>query len=296
MAVPAPVIQVIRERLGLALEASTAQPAGGGCINEACRISDAGGQPYFIKLNRADSLDMFEAERDGLAELARAQAVRVPLAHLAAVAGDHAFLLLEYLELRGPDAKAGARLGEELAALHRHRAERFGWLRDNTIGSTPQPNAWSEDWLQFFARRRLGYQLELVAADGHAGALAGRGERLLERLPGFFDGYAPLPSLLHGDLWGGNWAALPSGEPVLFDPAVYYGDREADIAMTRRFGGFPPAFYAAYEQAWPLDPGFRVREDLYNLYHVLNHLHLFGGHYLSQATGLMDRLLAQVRG
>jgi len=296
MAVPAPVIEVIRERLGLALEISTAEHAGGGCINEACSIRDAAGGRYFIKLNRADHLDMFEAERAGLDELACARAVRVPRAHLAGAAGDHAFLLLEHLELRGPDSAAGARLGERLAVLHRHGAERFGWSRNNTIGSTPQLNAWSDDWLQFFARRRLGYQLELAAADGHAAALAGRGERLLERVPGFFDDYRPVPSLLHGDLWGGNWAALLSGEPVLFDPAVYYGDREADLAMTRRFGGFPPAFYAAYEHAWPLDPGFDVRQDLYNLYHVLNHLHLFGGHYLSEALGLMDRLLAEVRG
>ncbi len=149
-----------------------------------------------------------------------------------------------------------------------------------------------DDWPRFFAERRLGFQLELAARRGHGGRLVERGSRVCERVETFFDGYRPPASLLHGDLWGGNWATDASGEPMIFDPAVYYGDREADLAMTRLFGGFGRAFYSAYEHAWPLDPGAAARVSLYNLYHVLNHLNLFGGGYRAQADAMIDRLLA----
>jgi fructosamine-3-kinase len=178
-----------------------------------------------------------------------------------------------------------------LAALHRIEGNRFGWWRGNHIGATPQPNDPSPDWPDFWRQRRLGFQLDLAARQGHRGRLQGLGERLLERLPALLD-HRPRPSLLHGDLWGGNLAYDPDGRPVVFDPAVYHGDREADLAMTELFGGFPSRFYAAYQAAWPLDPAYRVRKVLYNLYHVLNHLNLFGGGYLTQAEGMMQRLLA----
>jgi len=183
-------------------------------------------------------------------------------------------------------------LGRQLAALHRVTHTRFGWHRDNTIGSTPQINTQKNDWVTFYREQRLRYQLELAAENGYGGSLQRRGEQLLERLPAFFISYRPRPSLLHGDLWGGNHAALTDGTPVIFDPAVYYGDREADLAMTELFGGFGSGFYSAYRAAWPLDPGYRVRKDLYNLYHVLNHLNLFGGGYRGQAEQMVDRLLA----
>jgi fructosamine-3-kinase len=183
-----------------------------------------------------------------------------------------------------------AALGEQLALQHRHQAAEYGWSRDNTIGSTPQLNGWSQDWLTFFRERRLRCQLQLAASKG-AAVLLLRGEMLLERLDGLFDGYRPVPSLLHGDLWGGNWAVDERGQPVIFDPATYYGDREADLAMTRLFGGFGIDFYRAYEANWPLHPGVRRRTVLYNLYHVLNHFNLFGGGYLAQAMSMMDSLL-----
>ena len=178
--------------------------------------------------------------------------------------------------------------------MHRYTSGKFGWTRDNTIGSTPQVNTQEADWVTFYAERRLRFQFELAAENGCAQGVQTQGETLLEKLPVFFTNYRPQASLLHGDLWGGNHAALRDGTPVIFDPAPYYGDREADLAMTELFGGFSARFYAAYRAAWPLDAGYAVRKDLYNLYHVLNHLNLFGGGYRGQAQDLIERLLSEV--
>lgn len=277
---------------GLGFHREPAAAVGGGCINECLRWETASG-PTFVKLAAAARLPMFEAEADGLRELAAAEAIRVP--QLLGVGSNdrHAFIVLEWLELGGESRRARHILGEQLARQHRVLAEKHGWHRDNTIGATPQHNEPCADWQRFFAERRLGFQLDLAARNGHRGPLIERGRRLCERLDDFFVNCRPAPSLLHGDLWGGNWAVTVSGEPVVFDPAVYYGDREADLAMTRLFGGFGPEFYAAYEAAWPLDPGAGTRVALYNLYHVLNHLNLFGGGYGTQALGMIDRLLAE---
>jgi protein-ribulosamine 3-kinase len=272
-----------------------ARPSGavhGGSINQCVRWeSDCG--TLFVKLGAASSLVMFEAEAEGLAELRRAGAIRVPDVRGCGICGDTAFLALEWIDFGSGSASSETRLGERLAHLHRVTASSFGWHRANTIGATPQANDWATDWPRFFAERRLGFQLGLAAKQGHGARLVDRGRRLCERIGWFFDdGYRPPASLLHGDLWGGNWATDTSGEPVIFDPAVYYGDREADLAMTRLFGGFGRAFYSAYEHAWPLDPGSGDRVTLYNLYHVLNHLNLFGGGYRAQAEEMIDRLLA----
>jgi len=148
------------------------------------------------------------------------------------------------------------------------------------------------DWIAFYRAWRLRPQFELARHNAAPRGLLRQGERLLERLEAFFPGYHPMPSLLHGDLWGGNHG-YADGVPVLFDPAVYYGDREVDLAMTELFGGYPADFYAAYREAWPLDPGYRVRKPLYNLYHVLNHFNLFGGGYAAQAEAMVRRLLAE---
>ncbi len=274
---------------GHAFHNRTAKPIGGGCINQAYHLSD-GRRDYFVKLNRADRLAMFEAEADGLQAIVASQGIRAPAPLCWGTEGDRAYLVLEYLPLHG--AGSGQRLGQELAQMHRHCGPHFGWSRDNTIGLTPQPNTPSDDWVEFWRSQRLGHQLRLAA--GRGGHLRG-GEALLEALPAFFTDYRPLPSLLHGDLWSGNAAYDHDGRPVIFDPAVYYGDREADLAMTELFGGFPAAFYAAYDEAWPRDPGYAVRKTLYNLYHVLNHFNLFGGGYLSQAQDMIQRLLSEVR-
>ena len=265
---------------------------GGGFATGERWESDSG--PVFVKVADRQRLPLLEAEAAGLRELADAAALRVPRVLAAGVAGSRAFLALEWIEFRAATSRTEARLGELLAAQHRVTAPRFGWHRDNTIGATPQSNAWTDDWTRFFAEQRLGFQLDLAVEQGHSGRLVERGRRLCEQLDVLLRGHRAVPSLLHGDLWGGNWAADESGNPVVFDPAVYFGDREADLAMTRLFGGFGRAFYEAYESVWPLEAGATLRFDLYNLYHVLNHLNLFGGGYRAQAEALIDRLLAEV--
>jgi protein-ribulosamine 3-kinase len=290
------VWQEIEQSLGAALGNSVRLKApravGGGSINQTYHV-DSGQGPFFVKLNSADGLDMFTAEAEGLEELRQAETLRIPRPLSWGVAGNRAFLVLEHLELGGTGSSA--LLGEGLATQHRVTADQFGWYRDNTIGSTPQCNRHSSDWLDFWSRHRLGFQLQLAAAHGAGQPLEKRGGRLLEALPALLDGRRPEPSLLHGDLWSGNYAFTRAGEPTLFDPAVYYGDREADLAMTELFGGFSREFYAAYQHTWPLDPGYATRKKLYNLYHVLNHFNLFGGGYLSQAQGIIDALLSQVK-
>lgn len=265
------------------------RPVGGGCINTAVRLEDDD-QAYFVKLNDRSLLDMFIAEAEGLAEIAISNSIRVPQPICRGVFGNQAYLVLEFIALggNGNDDSAGRRL----AALHRTSWDRFGWRQDNTIGATPQPNSPTEDWIGFWRDQRLGFQLQLAARNGHRGRLQTRGEQLLLAFPALID-HRPCPSLIHGDLWGGNLGYDQTGQPVIYDPAVYYADREAELAMTELFGGFSRRFYAAYEEAWPLEPGYRVRKTLYNLYHILNHLNLFGGGYGGQAQGMIERLLAE---
>lgn len=279
---------------GAPFEPNNPRSVGGGCIN-ATYVLDDGKRTFFVKTNGANHAAMFEAEALGLAELASANAIRVPQPICHGTAGSHAYLVMEYIALGSGKGRTAQRMGEQLAALHRTTASRFGWKIDNTIGATPQPNGWMDDWIEFWRARRLGFQLELAARNGLRGAVQTKGKQLLEALPQLFSGYRPLPSLLHADLWGGNWGADAAGDPVIFDPAVYFGDREADIAMTELFGGFGGDFYRAYDEAFPLDSGYETRKTLYNLYHILNHFNLFGGGYGSQAQRMIEQLLAEVR-
>ncbi len=266
------------------------RPVAGGDISAAWRIEASTGA-VFLKTGPARSADMFAAEAEGLAELAATRTVRVPQALAHGETSGTAFIALEWLDFSRGTTELEARLGEQLAALHACTKPSFGWHRDNTIGLTPQPNPWTEDWIAFFAEHRLGHQLRLASDHGFGGDLQREGARLVERLPYFFRDYRPVASLLHGDLWAGNWACS-EGVPVIFDPAVHYGDRESDLAMTRLFGGFGRAFYSAYETTWPLAPGHEARNALYQLYHVLNHLNLFGRAYHGRALDLIRRLLA----
>ncbi|GAB6039975.1 fructosamine kinase family protein [Endothiovibrio diazotrophicus] len=283
--------EAIGEATGEPFEAARHHAVGGGCINATYVVGD-GRREFFVKLNRGVLVEMFAAEAEGLAEIVASASIRAPAPVCWGEAAGQGYLVLERLELGG--GGAAERFGRELAAMHRTTRERFGWHRDNTIGSTPQINAWHPDWLVFYRERRLAFQFELAARNGFP-QLRRKGEPLMERLADLFPGYAPVPSLLHGDLWGGNHAVARGGEPVIFDPAVYYGDREADLAMTELFGTLPAAFYAAYNEAWPLDAGYPVRRTLYNLYHILNHANLFGGGYAGQAESMIGRLLSEVR-
>ncbi|EIC21972.1 fructosamine kinase family protein [Thiorhodovibrio frisius] len=273
---------------------SAPRSVGGGCINSAYQLAD-GERAFFVKLNQGETLAMFEAEAAGLAELAAADGPRVPQPLCTGIAGGQAFIAMEWIDLGRQRGDSAAEAGRQLAQMHRRTREHFGWEQDNTIGSTAQPNTLNADWVAFWREQRLGFQLKLAARHGHGGRLQERGARLLEVLPVLLN-HAPEPSLLHGDLWGGNIGYDSQGAPVIFDPAVYFGDREADLAMTELFGGFGADFYAAYREAWPLSSGYSTRKSLYNLYHILNHLNLFGRGYLSQAEGLIERLLAEARG
>jgi fructosamine-3-kinase len=265
------------------------RPVAGGDISAAWRVR-ADDNPVFLKTGPADSYDMFLAEAEGLRELERAGAIRVPRVLGCIRSGQEAMLALEWLNFDIANDDTERMLGERLASQHAVTVDRFGWHRDNTIGATPQHNSWSDDWVKFYGEQRLGFQLELAAQNGFSESLRADGKTLIDNLGYFFSDYWPEASLLHGDLWGGNWAAA-DGEPVVFDPAVYYGDRESDIAMTKLFGGFGQAFYDAYEKTWPMSAGSGERIRLYQLYHILNHLNLFGSGYLARAQQLIRSLI-----
>ncbi len=307
---------------------SRAEPVGGGWINGCWVLSSGMGQRYFVKLNRPEAAPAFEVECLGLAELEKAVVQRAasssnPFPALSPAAartsrtvvapkrvlevkggGDQlrvprviaqganpvgAFLVLEFLPLQPLNEASESRLGVALAHLHRHTAPAFGWDRDNVIGATTQLNGWLPDWPRFWRERRLEPQLywaseKRLRLDGV--------ERLLRALPRWLD-HQPAASLVHGDLWQGNVGCLADQTPVVMDPAVYYGDREVDLAFTALFGGFSEAFYRAYLEAWPLPPGSELRIRLYNLYHELNHFNLFGEPYGEQVRATVEWLLQQ---
>lgn len=278
----------ITEVIGQSFESRDRQSVSGGCINQGYRVSN-GKTAFFVKLNQADHFEMFEAEALGLKQIAQTQTIRVPQLICVGVAGNSAYLVLEWFDLGRGSSQAWAELGQNLARMHQYRqSSAFGWTQDNTIGATPQINSWTSNWIEFFTQHRIGYQLELARQNG---GQFRNGTRLLERIPELLAGHNPNPSIVHGDLWSGNAAVTQSGEPVIFDPAVYWGDREVDLAMTELFGGFPAEFYRGYDAVFAIDPGYQQRKTLYNLYHVLNHFNLFGGSYASQANRMIDQLI-----
>lgn len=284
----------ISETTGYPFEIKNQFPISGGCINAAYRI-EGNGERYFVKLNSSDYLDMFAAEAAGLRELQQA-ILKVPQPLCWGIVEEQSYLVMEYLVLQGETHSVSADLGQQLATLHQVTQPQFGWQRNNYIGSTPQVNTLETDWVSFWQQHRLGFQLKLAARNGYGGKLQTQGERLLADLGDFFSDYQPQVSLLHGDLWSGNYAVTKGKngiQPVIYDPAVYYGDREADIAMTELFGGFSKRFYQAYQETWPLDSGYKTRKILYNLYHILNHLNLFGSGYLNQAERMIASLLSE---
>lgn len=282
--------QTLQTQFDLDLHIETASPVGGGDIHQAFHLKTSQGS-FFLKMNHAAAAPMFQTEMNSLKTLAETLVINIPNPIATGIFEKRAWLLMDYLEIihRGDDTLRG----KDLALLH-HQVEpqkRFGWYENNYIGNTPQSNDWSSDWVEFYAQQRLMPQLTLAHENGGADQLIELGHRLIEVLPKFFEHYQPEPSLLHGDLWGGNSGFLSTGEAVFFDPASYYGDRETDLAMTELFGGFSSEFYQGYEEVFPLDPGYAQRKPLYNLYHILNHFNLFGGGYQTQALNLIQHLL-----
>ncbi|MCP4768586.1 MAG: fructosamine kinase family protein [Gammaproteobacteria bacterium] len=268
-----------------------ATPLSGGNISRACRL-EFGTARFFVKLNRAEWLSMFVAEAAGLDAIRHSQTIRVPEVYLTSREGNHALIIMEYIDLTG--AVDRDLLARQLAAMHGCYHDRFGFDCDNTIGSTPQINEFCDDWIEFWRLHRLGFQLTLARKNGCDSRLIDSGNRLAENLAPFFDSYRPRPSLLHGDLWSGNQGADEAGNPVIFDPACYYGDHQADLAMMELFGHPGERFFAIYREHFALDDGYPLRRDLYNLYHLLNHANLFGGSYPAQSQRVIDHLLSQL--
>jgi len=278
------------EQIAIAISQSTGQKfvgdriqsKSGGCINQTAKISD-GDRHYFVKTNQASLLEMFIAEAIALQQIYDTRAIRVPKPICWGIVEDTAYLVMENLELG--TKQNWEVMGRNLAAMHKVTSDRgFGWERNNTIGSTPQINNWTEDWIKFWIEYRLGFQISLAKRKGWICNVSE--QDLYATIPSLFRDYQPQPSMVHGDLWSGN-AAFVESEPVIFDPALYFGDREVDLAMTELFGGFPSHFYQAYQAAYPLNQGYQKRKNLYNLYHILNHFNLFSGSYGSQANRMI---------
>lgn len=292
-AVTAAVAQCISDHTGTVFQPSGSQACSGGSINQAQRLTGTDGREFFVKLSGGDGAAMFAAEARGLEELERCGRLKIPaVCGTGSVGGAH-FLVMENLDLGG--RRDGVVLARGIADMHQKTRMRFGLDHDNFIGSTPQPNTEHDDWVSFYRDERLGFQRHLARQRGAAASLLGALEELEASLGGFFTDYQPALSLLHGDLWSGNWGFLADGRATIYDPAVYYGDREADLAMMELFGHPGQDFVAAYEEILPIDPGYGVRRTLYNLYHILNHDHLFGGGYGPQAEHMIRQLLAELR-
>ncbi len=298
--IPQAVTQILSQVTQEDLEFKNATSISGGDINQAYKFtfqtqhtddrrSVVEHRTYFIKLNQANRLSMFASEAAALTQLAETQTIRVPAPICYGIHEHSAYLILEYLPIVSLTDRTRYDLGCKLAELHLiSGSTAFGWQQSNTIGTTAQLNPWTADWTEFWQVSRIGHQLQLAKQKG---GKFSQGDRFLDHIPQLLKNHSPKPALVHGDLWGGNAGALATGEPVIFDPAVYWGDREVDLAMTELFGGFGSAFYKGYESVYPIEPGYAKRKNLYNLYHILNHYNLFGGSYGGQADRMMADLL-----
>lgn len=270
-------------------------PVSGGDINQNY-VLQAEGQAYFVKINHQHH-QLFVAEAQALEQIQATQTIRVPAVIAQGIEQQAAYLVLEALPLSASPQHSHYALGQQLAQLHRAPVQQFpgglyGWQRANFIGHSLQDNRPRCAWAEFWRENRLKPQLAMAYANGFAGALQPYEKDLLARSDTLLADHCPAPSLVHGDLWSGNAACLADSTPVIFDPASYYGDREVDLAMTELFGGFSPEFYRGYADSWPLQKGYEKRKSLYNLYHMLNHLNLFGGGYCASCITLIDRVLA----
>jgi protein-ribulosamine 3-kinase len=264
----------------------------GGSISDAFKLEMKSGENYFLKLNYIVTNNMFIKEGNGLNELGKPAVIRIPNVILS----ENSFILMEYIETGAKSKSFFKNFGRKFAELHKFKGRYFGFYEDNFIGSNIQRNIPGEDekddWVNFFFTKRLLAQYTLAEKNDYATPELTDGILALERkIYKILSGSEETPSLLHGDLWSGNFMSDEKGSPVLIDPAVYYGHREADLAMTKLFGGFKPEFYAAYNEYYPLPEGYEYREDIYKLYHVLNHLNLFGKGYYNQAMGIINKYI-----
>lgn len=267
------------------------QTCSGGCIHQAELMELVDGRRFFVKSSQ-HSAAMFELEAQGLAALAATNTLRIPqVIATGSLGGQEACLILEAIESGTQVNQFFEVFGRAFAAMHRADvAPLFGWSSDNYLGSSVQRNSQNEDWIEFFAECRLRSQLRTARHQGVGShELFKLCERVIDRLEGYLGTPSDPPSLLHGDLWSGNWLPDENGHPVIFDPAIYYGRREADLAMPLLFGGFSASFFEAYQEAWPLEDGWQDRVELYKLVHLLNHLNLFGSGYLESCLEIVRR-------
>lgn len=283
----------IQRVFGTSVALKDSSPVGGGDINEAARLTLSNGCQAFLKYNPSPLPELFTVEAKGLEELKRANSLRIPDVYKVREAGNDrpAYILLEWIVGEGRrDGDAMRTFGRGLAQLHQTTAETYGLDHDNYIGSLPQHNQQTERWVDFYRERRLGVQRRIAQERGRLSAeREGRLNRLMERLDKFLPDEDDLrPSLLHGDLWGGNHIVTNDGV-ALIDPAVYYGHREMDLAFTKLFGGFPSAFYEGYDEVWPLRTDYRNRQPLYQLYPLMVHLNLFGEAYGGHVDDVLKR-------
>jgi len=280
--------------LGTDYGAARARPSGAGCINATYEVFGRNLDSVFVKVGAVDQLDMYEKEVAGLQLLQLCSAIRVPAVLGCTRLSRCSLLALEFISLSAIRPQYEAPFGDALAQLHSITADAYGLDQNNYIGRTHQINKWQKDWWPFFIECRLLPQRKLAQAKGMRSALLQDLDRLLERIPQQLGRYQPPPSMLHGDLWSGNMAVDESGRPVLFDPAVYYGDAETDLAMSRMFGAPGAAFYDAYHALLPLRDGHEFRCGVYDLYHWLNHFNLFGVGYLGQVEHTLAALLYEL--
>lgn len=280
---------LLQERFGNAARILSASPVGGGCIHNGRHLRTSVGD-FFLKYNDLAEEANFRAEVHGLLKLADAGSLAVPQPHGVGTTDAYAFLLMEFIPSGAKKGRFWQDFGAGLARIHRHQDSIFGLDRDNFIGRLPQSNRQHKLWADFFVDERLEPQLRLAEANGLAPVgLRGDFEQLYLRLPDLMP--EEPPSLLHGDLWSGNFMVNQRGNAAIFDPAVYFGHREAEIAFTQMFGGFSAEFYTSYQAAWPLQPGWEERVDLFNLYPLTVHLNLFGSGYLPEIQSVLGRFL-----
>jgi fructosamine-3-kinase len=282
------IAQAITQATGTEYAIAKTTSVSGGCINQGYKVSGNHAE-YFVKLNQASQVEMFAAEALGLKQIYATKTITVPKPICCGTVDNYSYIVLEWLDLASGNNQSWTAMGQQLATMHQTGiGQSFGWERNNTIGSTPQINTWMDNWADFFAQQRIGYQLKLAKQRG--GSFPDLNQ-VVDAVRDRLASHQPEASILHGDLWSGNAAIATNRAPVILDPATYYGDRETDLAMTELFGGFPSAFYQGYNQTWQLNDNYSQRKSIYNLYHLLNHFNLFGGGYGSQALRIIEQII-----